>query len=94
MSNVRNNDRSTRTTPCRSERVFNMASRWYFRTREGRDFGPFRYESEARQMLSQFIRDMIALEAQAQIRVRKPHFRLSAIAETTERNHSTVRVGG
>jgi len=33
------------------------------------------------------------LEAQAQIRVPKPHFRLSAIAETTERNHSTGRIG-
>jgi len=93
MSNVRKSDRSERATPCRSERVFNKASLWYFRTREGRDFGPFRYESEARQMLSQFIRDMIAMEAQAQTRVPKPHFRLSAIAETSGRDHSTVRAG-
>lgn len=93
MANVRKNDRSARTPPCRSERVFNKASLWYFRTREGRDVGPFRYESEARQMLTQFIRDMMAMEAQAQIRAPKPHFRLSAIAETAERVLSSVRAG-
>ncbi len=91
MESVRKNDRSLRTPPCRSDRVFRNASLWYFRTREGRDVGPFRYESEARQMLTQFIRDMIAMEAQAQLRAPKPHFRLSAIAETTERAFTSVR---
>lgn len=93
MANVRKNDRSARMPPCRSDRVFKNASLWYFRTREGRDVGPFRYESEARQMLTQFVRDMIAMEAQAQLRTPKPHFRLSAIAETAERAFTSVRAG-
>ncbi len=93
MANVRKNDQSVRTPPCRSDRVFSKSSLWYFRTREGRDIGPFRYESEARQMLTQFVRDMMAMEAQSQRRVPKPHFRLSAIAETAERTISSMRVG-
>ncbi len=93
MANLRKNDQSSRTPSCRSDRVFRNASLWYFRTREGRDVGPFRYESEARQMLTQFIRDMIAMEAQAQLRAPKPHFRLSAIAETAERAFTSARAG-
>lgn len=91
MANIRKSDRSGRISPCRSERVFNRASLWYFRTREGRDVGPFRYESEARQMLTQFIRDMMAIEAQSQPQASKPHFRLSAIADTAERALTLVR---
>lgn len=93
MANVRKNDQSARTPPCRSDRVINRSSLWYFRTREGRDVGPFRYESEARQMLTQFIRDMMAMEAQSQRPAPKLHFRLNAIAETAERAITSVRAG-
>jgi Domain of unknown function (DUF6316) len=92
MANVRKSDRFETAQNSRSERIFNAASLWYFHTREGADVGPFRYESEARQMLGQFIRDMITTEAQTQSRAPKPHFRLSAIAETAERAFTSIRV--
>ncbi|MES3006351.1 MAG: DUF6316 family protein [Pseudomonadota bacterium] len=91
MANLRKSDRTEQRVPDRSERVFNKVGLWYFRTREGTNVGPFRYESEARQMLAQFIRDMMTTEAQTALRTPKPHFRLSAIAEITERNLASVR---
>ena len=30
--------------PERSERLFTHSGMWYFRTREGKDVGPFRYK--------------------------------------------------
>ncbi len=79
MTSLRRQDRSDRVIPQRSDRVFDKGGLWYFRTREGSNIGPFRYESEARQMLDKFIKDILAAEAAA-ARARKPHFRLLASA--------------
>jgi Domain of unknown function (DUF6316) len=79
MTSLRKQDRSDRVIPQRTERVFDNGGLWYFRTREGSNIGPFRYQSEARQMLERFIRDILAAEAAA-ARARKPHFRLLASA--------------
>jgi hypothetical protein len=79
MTSLRKQDRSDRVIPQRTERVFDNGGLWYFRTREGSNIGPFRYQSEARQMLEKFIKDILAAEA-ATARARKPHFRLLASA--------------
>jgi len=79
MTSLRKQDRSDRVIPQRTERVFDNGGLWYFRTREGSNIGPFRYQSEARQMLDKFIKDILAAEAAA-ARNSKPHFRLLASA--------------
>lgn len=79
MTSLRRNDHFDHANPVRSERIFSASGLWYFRTREGRDIGPFRYESEARQMLNQYVQDMQSAERQAASQSAKPHFRLSAI---------------
>ena len=79
MTSLRKQDRSDRVIPERTERVFDKGGLWYFRTREEGNMGPFRYQSEARQMLQNFIREIQATEAAA-ARSSKPHFRLNAIA--------------
>lgn len=79
MTSLRRNDHSDIATIVRSERLYNAGGLWYFRTREGHDIGPFRYESEANQMLTQYVEDMQAAERLAEIQPDKPHFRMSAI---------------
>lgn len=79
MTSLRKQDRSDRVIPERTERVFDNGGLWYFRTREGSSIGPFRYKSEALQMLQNFIRDIQTAEAAA-AKSSKPHFRLNAIA--------------
>lgn len=84
MTNLRRNDHSDSAAHVRSERIFNASGLWYFRTREGHDIGPFRYESEAAQMLSQYVADMQAAERLVEMQPNKPHFRLSAIGVPLE----------
>jgi len=79
MTSLRKQDKSNRVIPERTERIFDNGGMWYFRIREGGSVGPFRYQSEARQMLQNFIRDTQAVEAAAS-KARKPHFRLLATA--------------
>lgn len=78
MTSLRKNDVNDNSPVYRSERIFESAGLWYFRSRENTEMGPFRYESEARQMLTQFIRDIQEADIQAALRTPKPHFRLSA----------------
>lgn len=85
MTSLRRKEHSDAAARIRSERIFNASGLWYFRTREGHDVGPFRYESEAKQMLCQFIREIQALELKAEIQPDKPHFRLSAIGNSLDR---------
>lgn len=64
-----------------SNRLFTRTGMWYFRTREGKDVGPFRYKDEAELMLTRFVQELQQLELvrqQALIGV-KPHFRISAV---------------
>jgi len=62
----------------RSERLFSDSGLWYFRTREGKDVGPFRYRCEAETMLSNFLNELQHRHQQAMASV-KPHFRTAAI---------------
>lgn len=78
MTSLRKDDVKDDSPVYRSERIFESAGLWYFKTREDTDMGPFRYESEARQMLTQYIRDVQAAEMQVALQPPKPHFRLSA----------------
>ena len=75
MTSLRKADQPDHMFFYRSERVFSVAGLWYFKTREGQDIGPFRYESEARQMLAQFISDLQAAQVQNSMQPPKPHFR-------------------
>ncbi|MGJ8689340.1 MAG: DUF6316 family protein [Gammaproteobacteria bacterium] len=79
MSSLRKHDTYRHTDFARSERIFDDAGLWYFRTREGGDVGPFRYESEALQMLENFITDIQAREAAA-AKPQKLQIRRNAIA--------------
>ena len=89
MTSLRKQDKSDRVIPERTERVFDKGGLWYFRTREGGNIGPFRYQSEARQMLQNFISNIQAAERAASS-ASKPHFRLNAIA----RNVGTMGAAG
>ncbi|MDX1490080.1 MAG: DUF6316 family protein [Pseudohongiellaceae bacterium] len=87
MTSLRKDDRSPGSLPSRSERVFNETGLWYFRTREGQAMGPFRYESEARQMLDVFIKNIQAKEQQAAAAAVKPQFCLDPHAIRSEKDH-------
>ena len=92
MSSLRKHDRSNLMNFNRTERLFDTGGLWYFRTREGGSIGPFRYESEARQMLSNFIGDLIAKE-RADAHPEKLHLRRSAIATITGQIMTPVSMG-
>ncbi|ALO46089.1 DUF6316 family protein [Pseudohongiella spirulinae] len=62
----------------RSDRLFNQSGLWYFKTREGRDVGPFRYRDEAELMLTRFVRELAEQQQKALSSI-KPHFRISAL---------------
>lgn len=89
MSSLRKQDRSNDLVFDRTERIFDNGGLWYFRTREGGNVGPFRYESEARQMLSNFISELQARERSA-AKPEKLHLRRCAIATITGRVMSPV----
>ncbi len=40
--------------------MFCQKDLWYFRTREGKEIGPFRYQSEAQSNLDRFLADLKA----------------------------------
>ncbi len=83
MSSLRKNDSVTLSDFARSERIFDENGLWYFRTREGGQVGPFRYESEARQMLDSFVSEIKAKEAES-AKPQKLHLRRNAIATIAE----------
>ena len=62
-------------------RLFTRTGMWYFRTREGKDVGPFRYKDEAELMLTRFVEELhqLELERQQMLVGVKPHFRISAV---------------
>jgi hypothetical protein len=93
MTSLRKQDRSDREIPHRTERLFDSGGLWYFRTREGSNIGPFRYQSEARQMLEKFIEDIVTAETAAE-RANKPHFRLLANARYVSGNFGSPGLSG
>lgn len=84
MTSLRKDDQSKGSFHYRSERVFDEQGLWYFRTREGQNLGPFRYESEARQMLNNFINDIHVKEQQELQNAIKPQFRMNPLATCDE----------
>lgn len=92
MSSLRKQDRSGDMAFNRTERIFDNGGLWYFRTREGGNIGPFRYESEARQMLSNFISDIQMRERMA-AQPEKLHLRRNAIASITEQIMTPASMG-
>ncbi len=62
----------------RSERLFSQSGLWFFRTREGKDVGPFRYRCEAESMLSRFIDETSQLQ-RSSIMPHKLHFRTCGV---------------
>jgi len=58
----------------RRDRLFCHQGMWFFKTREGKDVGPFRYRDEAELMLTRFVQE-IAEKEQAMLARAKPHFR-------------------
>lgn len=62
----------------RSDRFFSLSGLWYFRTREGKDVGPFRYRCEAEAMLSRFI-DETSRSQQRSMLPHKLHFRTCGV---------------
>lgn len=63
----------------RSDRLFSMSGLWYFRTREGKDVGPFRYRCEAEAMLTRFIDETSRLQQQSSMMPHKLHFRTCGV---------------
>lgn len=84
MTSLRKDDQSKGSFHYRSERVFDEQGLWYFRTREGENLGPFRYETEARQMLNNFINDIHVKKQQAALSAIKPQFRMNPLENSDE----------
>ena len=69
----------------RSERLFSQSGLWYFRTREGKDVGPFRYRCEAESMLTRFI-DETSRAQQNSMMPHKLHFRTCGVIGRRQTN--------
>lgn len=59
--------------PMRSDRFFAINGEWYFRTREGKDFGPYTTKYEANSSLDDYIVYM-KLQASKRLVVHKTYF--------------------
>lgn len=55
---MRAHDESSKNVPERSDRIYSSEERWYFRTREREQVGPFRYQSEAQSSLERFLEQL------------------------------------
>ena len=62
----------------RSNRLFSLSDLWYFRTREGKDVGPLRYQCEAEAMLARFVGETSRL-LKSSLMPHKLHFRTCGI---------------
>lgn len=69
----------------RSDRLFSQSGLWYFRTREGKDVGPFRYRCEAEAMLGRFIGETSRLQ-QSSMMPHKLHFRTCGVIGRRQAN--------
>ena len=69
----------------RSDRLFSLSGMWYFRTREGKDVGPFRYRCEAEAMLGRFIEETSRLQ-QSSMMPHKLHFRTCGVIGRRQSN--------
>ncbi len=85
MKTLRSNDRAGFDWSARTDRMFNdlESGLWYFRTREGNNIGPFRYKSEAEEMLCRFT-EGVAAAAQKAATVEKLRFRPGAVSRVDE----------
>lgn len=55
---MRAQDEPSKPIPERTDRVFSSEERWYFKTREAEQVGPFRYQSEAQSGLERFLEQL------------------------------------
>ncbi len=69
----------------RTDRLFSQSGLWYFRTREGKDVGPFRYRCEAESMLTRFIDETSRLQ-QRSLMPHKLHFRTCGVIGRRQAN--------
>lgn len=81
---MRATDRNSSADHSRSDRLFHQSGLWYFKTREGKDVGPFRYRDEAELMLTRFVRELAEQQQKALSSI-KPHFRISALMSRDSR---------
>jgi hypothetical protein len=58
MTQFRHHDNTITSAPARTERVYSNDELWYFRTRENKQVGPFRYRCEAQSGLERFLSDL------------------------------------
>lgn len=94
MTNLRLDDAPGKSGFERSARIFHDSDNglWYFRTREGKDIGPFRYQNEAEAMLQQFIHDLMQTSKHA-VGAGKLHFRLSARYQASnDASHGSLHI--
>lgn len=75
MNSLRKDDLSETA----QDKIYSISGMWYFRTPDGKDIGPFRYECEAQQMLDRLReeRDEQAAQAQGLLNPDKLHFRVN-----------------
>jgi hypothetical protein len=85
MKTLRSKDCAGLEWFARTDRMFNdpESGLWYFRTREGNDIGPFRYKSEAEEMLNRFIAGLEAAAVKASA-VEKLRFRPGVVSRISE----------
>jgi hypothetical protein len=85
MKTLRSNDCAGTEWFARADRMFDdpESGLWYFRTREGKDIGPFRYRSEAQEMLTRFIAGIEAA-AQKAATVDKLRFRPRVVSRASD----------
>jgi hypothetical protein len=85
MNTLRSKDCAGLEWFARADRMFNDpdSGLWYFHTREGNDIGPFRYRSEAEEMLKRFIAGIEAAAVKAST-IEKLRFRPGVVPRVSE----------
>ncbi len=85
MTNLRSNDCAGSDAFNRSDRVINDSDSglWFFRTREGNSIGPFRYRSEAEEMLARFVSQLQEANSR-ETAATKLHFRIQSSPRVPE----------
>ena len=91
---IRSNDCTASSQFSRSERIFNdlETGLWYFRTREGNNIGPFRYKTEAEEMLGRFLSGVQEASRETAV-VSKLRFRVTGSVTRDDPGYSSISPG-
>ena len=94
MKMLRSNDCAASSQFSRTDRIYNdlETGLWYFRTREGNDIGPFRYRTEAEEMLARFLSGVQEASREAGA-VNKLRFRMASVPRDVDPGYSSVSPG-